>query len=473
MVTSAKLYQASTPFQKFIRFAVFNLVRFFYPHLEIRGRDNLPADGPVMFVLNHPNGLMDPILLMIGVERSVSFLAMSLLFANPIGKTLCAAFGALPVFRRKDDGKPGGPRGDAAERNEVTFARCRQLLHQGGALALFPEGITHSEPQLAELRTGAARIALSTEAEANWQANLKIVPVGLWYEDKTTFRTSVLLVIGEPFTLSRWAEDYTLDEYETVRAVTAQIEEGLDAVVLQAENTELLSAVPILAEWTAPHGDPATLTEQHTWAANLLATYAYLHKNDPTRLEQIADQAWGYASVLQSLGVEDPWSLELPDINHWWLLRATGQLLVGFPFALAGAALSYGPYRLARPAAMVLTGHDATQISTFKLIGGALFVLIGWIIEAVLVGWWVDWGWGVLLFIAAPFLGYVALRWSELWRAWREVVSTWMVRWRRRHLVEALIARRQSLTKAVQAAVETWQLAGMPRVEGDRQLEKM
>ena len=148
-------------------------------------------------------------------------------------------------------------------------------------------------------------------------------------------------------------------------------------------------------------------------------------------------------------------------------------MLVGFPFALAGAALSYGPYRLARPAAMVLTGHDATQISTFKLIGGALFVLIGWIIEAVLVGWWVDWGWGVLLFIAAPFLGYVALRWSELWRAWREVVSTWMVRWRRRHLVEALIARRQSLTKAVQAAVETWQLAGMPRVEGDRQLEKM
>ena len=92
----------------------------------------------MVFVLNHPNGLMDSLVLKAALKRPIAFLAKSTLFGNPLGKAVMEAFDSLPVYRRRDDGLPGGPKGDANERNEVTFARCRAILAQKGAIALFP-----------------------------------------------------------------------------------------------------------------------------------------------------------------------------------------------------------------------------------------------------------------------------------------------------------------------------------------------
>lgn len=454
MNPSTRLYQNCRWPDCLVRWLVFGLVRLFYPRIEIRGRENLPAAGPVIFVLNHPNGLFDPILLMAGLHWPVSFLAMSLLFGNPVGKFFCEAFGAMPIYRPKDDGKRGGPRGDAAERNEGTFARCRALLHQGGAMALFPEGRTHSAPQLLELRTGAARIALSTEAEADFAAGVQVVPVGLWYESKIHFRTSVLLVVGEPFDLAAEADAYATDPYETVKRVTERIKAGLDEVVLQAENAELLAAIPVLAAWTAPAEGPPALPDQHAWTAQLFAAYTYLFQHDSARLEHIAQQARRYADTLHALGITDPWTLERPVADPWRIARLILTLIGLFPLALAGFLLSYIPYRLAGPVAMWLIGKDDTQISTFKLIGGALFVLVGFGLELVLAGVWFGWGWALLLLLAGPPLAYLALRWGELRREFQELVASNWFRLQKSDLTQQLTRQRQALARQVVEAVQ-------------------
>jgi 1-acyl-sn-glycerol-3-phosphate acyltransferase len=445
--------QPASNLHRFIRFIIFNLVRLFYPRLEVKGIEKAPA-GPVIFVLNHPNGLIDPLLLMIGLQRPVSFLAKSTLFGNPIGKTLCQAFGALPIHRQRDEGKHGGPHGDAPERNEKIFAHCRALLRQGGAMALFPEGATHSGSELLPLKTGAARIALSAEAETNWQLNAQITPVGLWYESKTHFRTSALLVVGQPFGLADFAAAYTADEYRTVQNVTGQIEAGLDQVVLQAENAELLAAIPVLAAWVAPNGQPLSLAQQHDWTARLLDAYHYLQQNDPDRLESIAWQARSYANTLQTLGIADPWLLERPMVVSRPLVWLLVKLVITLPLALAGAALSYIPYRLAGPIATWGVGRYDTQTSTVKLILGAVFVLLAWIIEAILVGRRLGVWWGGLLLAAAPGLGYTSLRWGEDWRKVRVLISSRWLRWRRGQLVESLMKQRQHLAQQVLATVE-------------------
>ncbi len=92
--------------------------------------------------------------------------------------------------------------------NEITFDRCRALLAERGWLALFPEGTSHSDPQLRPLKTGAARIALSVEAADGFAGGLRVLPVGLLYLDKGTFRSRVAVVLGEPFTLAEYAEAY-------------------------------------------------------------------------------------------------------------------------------------------------------------------------------------------------------------------------------------------------------------------------
>ncbi|HMB91834.1 MAG TPA: lysophospholipid acyltransferase family protein [Rhodothermales bacterium] len=436
-----------------LRWLVFRLVKLFYSRIVGRGREHVPVDRPAIFVANHPNGLLDPVLMMIGLRRPVWFLAKSTFFANPVGKWMMETFGALPVFRKRDEGKPGGPQGDARARNEQTFARSRALLRDNEALALFPEGTTHSDAQLRELRTGAARIALSAEDEAGWHLGLQIVPVGLWYEDKTTFRTSVVLAVGEPFTLNDYADAYADNEHAAVKALTQHIDDRLDTVVLQAENADLLAAMPVVAAWTLTDNGPRDLARQHAWAGTLLQAYQHLFHTDPERLEAIAVKARRYAALLEAVGITDPWHLELPEASRWGLLRRVLALIVMVPFALAGCLMSYGPYRLAGPVAEAAVRGDYTQTGTFKLIGGTLFVLIGWVVEAVVCGLVFGWMWGILLLMGAPLLGYISLRWGEAWHRLRNALSYQRLRGRRSRLVELLAEQRQDLTDDVRAAV--------------------
>lgn len=438
--------------QRLVRFLILRLVELFYPRIEVDGRENLPG-GPLLFVANHPNGLLDALVLMVGLRRHMSFLAKSTFFANPIGRLLMDAFGALPVYRQRDEGSAGGAHGDRSDRNEVTFARCRGLLRQGRPMALFPEGTTHSNPTMLPLRTGAARIALSAEAEAEWRLGLQVVPVGLWYQNKARFRSSALLVVGQPIDLAEYAAGYAADPHQAVDDLTERIDMRLDSVVLQAENAEVLYGIPLVAAWTAPD-EPETLEEQHDRATALLAAYERLRASDPARLEAIAQHARRYARVLRTFGIGDPWALELAEADRQrlgWLLLA---LVAGFLPAAAGFALSYGPYRLAAPLTPLLLGKYEETTSTGKLIIGSVLVLLGWALAALVCGLVFGWAAGVVLFALAPALGYIALRWGEIWRELREVVGYNWLHLRHRALAQELIAQRRSLADEVVQALQ-------------------
>ena len=318
----------------------------------------------------------------------------------------------MPIYRHQDDGKRRGPKGDAPERNENTFAVARKLLKEGGVLALFPEGTTHSKSQLLPLRTGAARIALQNEADMNWRGQIPIVPIGLWYENKIRFRSSLLLVVGKPFTLQEFQAAYQEDERETVRTLTEKIDKSLDEVVLQAESREILKALPVVANWLNK-GKQATLETQHLQMQNLLDIYEKIKTDDPDRLNSIVGAMRRYDGLLRAMGTEDPWQLDLPKVSGWQLLGRLIVLLVLAPFALLGLLISYVPYRLTGIVAERAIQSDYTQLSLAKIIGGLLFYLVTWITLTVWI--MVRWGasWGILLFIVTPILMLITLWWSE------------------------------------------------------------
>src|SRR6266699_1804944 len=122
--------------------AILRLVlRIFFRRIEAVGAENIPDSRPVIFVLNHPNGLVDPLFLLCFSPRPVSFLAKEPLFRMPVIGYFTRAFGSIPVYRRQDPGTD-------VTRNRETFARARGVLSRGGAIALFPEGASHDQPKL-------------------------------------------------------------------------------------------------------------------------------------------------------------------------------------------------------------------------------------------------------------------------------------------------------------------------------------
>ena len=248
------------------------------------------------------------------------------------------AFGSIPIYRAHESGARSGD----ASRNDASFARCRAELAAGGAMALFPEGVSHSDPQLRPLKTGAARIALSTEAEHDGRLGVTLVPVGLYYERKALFRSSVLLVVGEPIDVAPLLADYRRDERQTVEALTETIDARLDEVVLQAESRDLLAGIARVARWTSDEASH-DLAAQHQRARELADAYARLRARDPARVESIAAEVRAYARVLRQMGVRDPWALELAPLRPGALAAAFAKLVVAAPLAAIGAVMGWGP----------------------------------------------------------------------------------------------------------------------------------
>jgi glycerol-3-phosphate O-acyltransferase/dihydroxyacetone phosphate acyltransferase len=431
------------------------LVRLYYPSRTVEGAERIPAGRPV--VLNHPNGLLDPIVLCAATGRAARFLAKSTLFGNPFGRFAMDAFGSIPVYRAKEAGARAGD----ASRNDESFARCRAALARGEALALFPEGTSHSDPQMKPLKTGAARIALSAEketADAGGHLGAVIVPVGLFYERKARFRSRVLLAVGEPLEVAPLLPRYLADERATVDALTDELRARLDAVVLQAETRELLAGLARVARWTAEKrpedkpGDEEALAADLRRAHELFGAYERLRARDPARVDAVAAEARAYARTLRHLGVRDPWALELEALAPGRLLAAVAKAVVAAPVALVGAVLGWLPYRLAGVVAARVTDEDDV-LGTVKLIAGAVFMFIAWSGEALVAG--ALWGAPLVVpvFLAGVVAGYVALWFEELVADTVEAVRTLWLRAFHFDLARKLGERRRALAESVARAL--------------------
>src|SRR4051812_44053963 len=248
------------------------IARTFFRRIEIIGWEKVPA-GPVIFAVNHPNGLIDPLFLLCFTPRPVSFLAKAPLFRMPVIGWFTRGLDSIPVYRTQDN--------YATSQNRETFAAARSLLVRGGAIAIFPEGTTHSEPRLKELKTGAARIALGCGAAEC--PDIVIVPTAIFYTAKQNFRSSALLYFGDGIPVAPVPVDANGEPpRDAVEALTDRIESALAALTLQADSREALDLIA-RAERVISLGR-AGLPEQLALRKRFIAGYAHLRERDPARL---------------------------------------------------------------------------------------------------------------------------------------------------------------------------------------------
>ncbi len=209
-------------------------LRWFYRDIEVVGLEHLPPRGAVLLASNHPNALVDALVVGHVVPRRVTITAKATLLDNPFTRAVVGAVGIVPLRRASDEQRiaPDAAMPPDASRNAASFDAIVSALAAGSAVLLFPEGKSHSAPEIAPLRTGLARIALQAVASRAIE-RVPIVPVGLTFERKWQPRSSVLVVIGEPLLLD--ASTPTPD----ARELTDRIERGLRAVTLNFETADV------------------------------------------------------------------------------------------------------------------------------------------------------------------------------------------------------------------------------------------
>ena len=180
------------------------VVRVFYRELEITGLENIPKNTGLLLCANHVNALVDVVVLQASTNKDLRPLARSGLFLNPFLKPILNMIGAVPIYRHNDPGSD-------TTQNQDSFVKCYELLAENETIIIFPEGQSHSDPNINKLKTGAARIALGAK-ENNNKAPV-VIPVGLTFSRKGKFRSDVLVQYGTAIDLST---PETLDSFESV-----------------------------------------------------------------------------------------------------------------------------------------------------------------------------------------------------------------------------------------------------------------
>ena len=395
--------------------ALFGLIlRIFFRRIEVSGAEHVPPHGPVIFVLNHPNGLIDPAFLLCLAPRRVSFLAKAPLFRMPVIGSLCRAFEAIPVHRRQDAGPD-------PSQNRETFDAARALIERGGAIAIFPEGTSHSDPRLKPLKTGAARIALGAAVAGADAPPIRIVPAGLYYRAKRTFRSAALLYFGESFAVDPVALAPGMEPPAgPVRDLTARIERALAAVTLQAQQAEAHALVEraqrILAAQDEVPVLPPSLADEFSLRQRLLAGYDAVRARWPERFAALATRIDRYEAALIAAGI-DPRQLAPASYTPARVARYAGKAVLFFllllPAAFVGVVLHYPAYRAVGFVATGVAKGAEDELASIKVLTAMLLFPVTWVGLGVVVG--ARWGLerGALALAAAPLTGYATLVFFE------------------------------------------------------------
>ncbi len=390
------------------------VLRIFFRRIEISGLAHVPASGPVIFVLNHPSGLIDPAFLLCFAPRRVSFLAKAPLFRMPVVGWFARTFEAIPVHRRMDEGSD-------PSQNRDTFEAARRVLASEGAIAIFPEGVSHSDPKLRPLKTGTARIALGAAALLGGSAPLRIVPAGLYYRAKQTFRSAALLCFGEPFAvapvpLAPGAEPPA----GPVRELTAVVERALAAITLQAEQVEALALIEraerIFSAAEEAPAAPRALAEEFELRRRFVAGYHVVRARWPERFDRLRARIDRYEGALAAAGLDarhlTPRSFTLGRVARY-AAQSVLVALVLLPAALLGAVIHYPAYRLVDYIAKRVVRDQAEGLASVKVLGAMLLFPITWAVLALAA--WARLGvWGAALVTPClPVTGYAALVFFE------------------------------------------------------------
>jgi 1-acyl-sn-glycerol-3-phosphate acyltransferase len=213
--------------------------RVYFRRLRVVGGERLPARGPAILVANHPAAWTDVVVLDAALGRRLHFLAQESLFHPWARAALLHIHGSIPV-RQHDSAL--GPAAD----NRASFARCHALLDQGEVIVVFPEGVSESDRTVGPLKTGAARLALEHDARG---ATARVVPIGIHYEDRMAFRSTVTLAVGPDVSVHRAPAGS--DPRAAAHALTEDVRVALEAALTTAAAAARDRATGAPPEWQA------------------------------------------------------------------------------------------------------------------------------------------------------------------------------------------------------------------------------
>jgi 1-acyl-sn-glycerol-3-phosphate acyltransferase len=475
-------------FQRFIR----RWLRLFFREVVVEGLENIPKDRGGLLIAGHPNGLVDPALIMAVFPERIVFGARHGLFSLPVLGWFIRRVGTVPIYRASDESDLTGA--ERKEANMRSLDGLAQEIAQGSFSALFPEGLSHDLSHLTEIKTGAARLYYrARERQPDSGAAPVIIPVGLHYDRKNVFRSRVLVSFQPRLQLPPELDTAPGpdERRQAVKGLTEMIQESLVRVVGATDDWHihhLMHRASKLVKAELAHRKGAayknpSLAESRLGFSRIWDGYQARKKSDPDRIEGFRKRISRYDRCLRLLDLEDHELTALPRMASpilvaMFLAQAIAVYLLFPPILVLGTIINILPYFLLKWITRSISESKKDE-ATLKLIGGAVLFPAAWALAAV--GAWFAEQELQALFPALPdlavlvvlttvaigiFGGFLALIYSELSAETYRAIRVRVRKRRRKALIQELLEDRSELCTELIALGEGLALPGIREDDG-------
>ena len=457
------------------------LVGVFFREIVVEGEANVPRDRGGLLVAWHPNGIVDPALILASAPVQVVFGARHGLLRWPVLGTLMRGLGTVPIYRAQDAGRTGAADPDARRAaNDQSLGALAEAVRGGRFAALFPEGVSHDAPFLSEVKTGAARLFLRAAEGAGPPP--VVVPVGLHYDRKDVFRSDVVVAFHPPLDVSGLAPlaDAT-GEAETqpdavptgaaspAHVLTDRIEDALVEAVRPTEDWALHRLMHrayalMRAEDDVRLGirsEPLSARDRARGFHQIWTGYQHRRQSHPAETEALRRDLADYDRLLRASGMADA-DLDRPPLLNPLLgvLFAVQLVLLAVllpPILVLGFVVNAPPYLALKPLARRFAGAEK-DTATIKILGGVVLFPLAWLVAGVAAGVTAarlhdafpavpdaPLAAGMVVVLLSVLGGILAMRWSELTQEALRAVRVRLLRQRRRAVLARLQVQRTRL----------------------------
>lgn len=351
------------------------------------------GDGPVLFVGLHRNGAVDGMLYKSVFPTAVFVVARRLLrswFSR-------LYFTGIAVTREHDD--------DAVFRRDNPRALDAAVDHlaSGGQLFILPEGTSDLGPRHLPFKPGAAKV-LAAALERG--VTPRVVPLGIFYEAATAFRSDVCIVVGAPIDVALPAS--VENRASHVLALMDRLTTALEMLAVETESPGSLRRIETMAALATENIDG------DRWRVQKLLTSSGIPPEMGERWERLTSDVAERRTAVDRAGVprfstrgalwNALWiSVQVPIVGLAWLanvLPVTGAWL-------AGRRLADAP----------------NTIALWRILVGTPLAL-GWVIAVVASGIATRNPWVVPAYVAITSLGLIAYpEFCARWPMLRNVVA--------------------------------------------------
>ncbi len=383
--------------------------------IVVTGLENIPNDKPVIFAVNHQNALMDPLALVYTNKLQTLWLTRADVFKGKTVRSLLEFMKMTPVYRIRDGKENLG-------NNVQVFNLVTQALENNRSVALFPEAAHSGKRQMLSHKKAIPRMALEAEGKNNFQLDLKLIPVGIYYDHYWKFNRSVIVQYGPAVDVDRYKDRYAENPQNTMLVMRDDIYTHLVPLVIQINSNEHYSeyedirsvAGKEFAKKVFYSNNPSI--QLFKSEQELIARVEEIETGKPEIFETIRKQLGQYIRDIKLSGISDDQLVKGKNSSFLLLFVQLLAALLSLPLFVTGFIFNVIPYLIPR---VFITKklRDKAFVSTFNFAVGLVifpvFYLIGSVIILLFSGSLLA---AVTSLICMPFAGKIAFNLLEFYR---------------------------------------------------------